>query len=61
MKDNGKEIPPTFVIWQKQDGQLVVLCEPDAIADGPGKAFADTVERFNKRMLKKAQKEGNDG
>lgn len=51
----ANEVPPTFVIWQKPDGQLVVLCEPDAIADGPGKAFADTVERFNKRMLKKAQ------
>ena len=57
----ANEVPPTFVIWQKQDGQLVVLCEPDAIAEGPGKAFADTVERFNKRMLKKQAKEAKNG
>lgn len=56
----ANDVPPTFVIWQKPDGQLVVLCEPDAIAEGPGKAFADTVERFNKRMLKKAKEGKND-
>lgn len=59
MKDN--EIPPTFVIWQKQDGVLVVLCEPDAIADGPGAEFAKTVDRFNKRMLKKKAQEAKNG
>lgn len=58
MKDN--EIPPTFVIWQKSDGVLVVLCEPDAVADGPGAEFAKTVDRFNKRMLKKAKEAKND-
>lgn len=56
----ANEVPPTFVIWQKPDGQLVVLCEPDAIADGPGAEFAKTVDRFNKRMLKKAKEAKND-
>lgn len=57
MKINGKKSPPTFAIWQKPDGQLVVMCDVNAIADGPGAEFAKTVERFNKRMLKKAQNE----